>query len=135
MRVSQNERFLTSGAILLSQWMNPCKEIPPSTIHKQLDSIAQQVAAELLQTSVGQVAASQPLRDSDTSSQSYESEEEEEDNVSPGSKLRRLGLPTDVILDAVNTVLYNRLCFSPPSMDQYYNLENSFIDQVWYYIN
>ena len=118
--------------------MNPCKQISPSTIHEDLDSIAQQVAVELLQTSGGQLAATQCLRDNDTSSQSYKSEEEEEeegDRESSESKLRRLCLPTEVVLDAVNTVLYNRLCFSPPSMDQYYNLENSFIDQVWYYVN
>lgn len=111
--------------------MNPCKEISPSSIYKQLDSIAQQVAVELLQTSTGQLPASQPHKDSDTSGQSYESKEEEEDRASTASKLRRLGLPTEAVLDAINTVLYGRLCFSPPPMDQYYNLENSFIDQVW----
>ena len=115
--------------------MNPCKEISPSAIHKELDSIAQQVTVDLLQSSGGQVAASHPHRDNDTSSQSYEFSEEEEDRVSSDSKLRRLGLPTKVVLDAMNTVLYNRLCFLPPSMDQYYNLENSFIDRVWHYIN
>ena len=42
-----------------------------------------------------------------------------------------LQLPIKVVLDGINTVLYSRLRFSAPSMQQYYNLENSFIDKVW----
>ena len=114
----------TSGAILLSQWMNPCKEISASFVQEQLDGIAEEIATEFMQGHVEE--ARQLFKDADPSSQSHKSE----DSASTTSKLRGLELPTEVVLDAINNTLYNRLHFSPPTMDQYYNLENSFIDRV-----
>ena len=106
--------------------MNPCKEVSGCSVYKQLDSIAEQVTAELLQSHSRQDRETTlPVRDSDTSVHSSGGEDR-----AGTSKLRRMELPTEVILDGINTVLYKRLHFSAPSRDQYYNLENSFIDRV-----
>lgn len=152
--------------------MNPCKEISAYSIHRQLDSIAEQVAAELLQQYQDgceeQEAKSSPVCDDkiDTSTstcvevgQSCGSTKDQDCdiNVAPAAaacgKLQlpvevvldgvnvapaagacgKLQLPMEVVLDGINTVLYSRLHFSSPSMEQYYNLENSFIDKVCSY--
>ena len=118
-----------AGAVLLSQWMNPCRQISLSHVQKQLDSIAEQVATELLESHKDHEEIKSMLSEkgSDDSGQSSVSIDERE---GVASKLRRTDLPTVVILDAINKTLYNTLQFSAPPMDQYYNLENSFIDKV-----
>ena len=104
--------------------MNPCKDVSAAAIHKQLDGIAKQVTAELQKShKLGQDKTSSGPPD-------CEKDVEESDISCTTSKLRRLDLPAEVVLDAINTVLYNRLHFSAPPMDHYYNLENSFIDKV-----
>ena len=121
--------------------MNPCKEISACSIHRQLDSIAEQVAAELLLQyhNDEQEATNSSLggdeMDTSTVGQSAcdeaaPREDGATDTAITSDKLKRLGLPTEVVLDGINTVLYSRLHFSAPSMDQYYDLENSFIDKV-----
>lgn len=194
------------GAILLTQWMNPCKEISALSIHRQLDSIAEQVTAEVRQYQNGggeEEAKSLPVSDdskvdtskSPTSAEDDQTSTKDHDCVNTtaaghreilsGSQLPTevvqetnessrasddsetmdttrskvdqstkhhdhfnstagaggentvqilsggLQLPVEVVLDGINTVLYSRLRFSAPSMQQYYNLENSFIDKVW----
>ena len=129
--------------------MNPCREISACSIYRQLDSIAEQVAAELLQQyhdDGEQKEAKISLAgddEMDTSrstcaevGQSSDSTEDQ-DHVNEAcavaaacERLRRLQLPTEVVLDGINMVLYSRLRFLSPSMEQYYNLENSFIDKV-----
>ena len=138
--------------------MNPCKEVSAHSIHRQLDSIAEQVAAELLQQYQNGGDSEQEAKNSPAfakngvkleTSKSPTSAKMDQCGVRDCSKdldrcstktadceERRasssgLQLPTEVILDGINTVLYSRLRFSSPSMDQYYNLENSFIDKVW----
>lgn len=124
------ERLLSSlpaGAVLLSQWMNPCREISATFVHSQLDSIAEQVSVELLQACKDDEGTEMIERERNVSDLSSESAEGREDMP---SKLRRLDLPTEVVLDTINSVLYGTLQFAAPPMDQYYNLENSFIDRV-----
>jgi hypothetical protein len=190
--------------------MNPCKEISALSVHRQLDSIAEQVTAELRQYQNGgrgeEEAKSSPVSDdskADTSKSPTSAEEDQSNdtctkdhdcinttaaghretpsglqlptevepkanksspanddsekmdtsrskgdqstehhdrfNTTAGdggeSTVRILSgglqLPVEVVLDGINTVLYSRLRFSAPSMQQYYNLENSFIDKVW----
>lgn len=124
--------------------MNPCKEISAHSVHGQLDSIAEQVAAELQQYHSGggeQEAKSSASDDSKVdhsrSSTCIEVGDSTKDHdrvnttAAGCERVRGLQLPTEVVLDGINTVLYSRLRFSAPSMEQYYNLENSFIDKVW----
>ena len=107
--------------------MNPCREISASFVESRLDSIAEQVSVELLQTCKDDEDTEMMERERSASGLSPESVDGGEGIP---SKLRRLDLPTEVVLDAINTVLYSTLQFAAPPMDQYYNLENSFIDRV-----
>ena len=126
--------------------MNPCKEISAHSVHRQLDSIAEQVAAELqqYQNDGGEKEAkSSPTSDdkvdpsrSSTSAQSSDSTKDRgcvNTTAADCERVRGSQVPTEVVhvLDGINMVLYSRLRFSAPSMEQYYNLENSFIDKVW----
>ena len=149
--------------------MNPCKEISAHSVHRQLDGIAEQVAAELQQyhSEGGEQEAKSspasddskvdPSRSSTCVKEAKSSPARDDSKVDPSRSstcakvgdstkdhdrvntkaagcervsLGELQLPTEVVLDGINTVLYGRLCFSAPSMEQYYNLENSFIDKV-----
>ena len=107
-----------AGAVLLTQWMNPCRAIQHEDISAQLDNIAGVVAAELVQGQPGKVG--------------------KDDDQSSAPKCSRLDVrqaraveaPVEQVLDAINTVLYDRLGFKPASVDHYYDLENSYIDKV-----
>lgn len=110
--------------------MNPCKNIQAASVQQQLDSIAEQVSAELLRICDGKKETSVSVKDADGSAPSCDAVE---DRMESTSNLGKLELPVEVVLDAINTVLYNRLHFSAPPMDRYYDLENSFIDKVGYF--
>ena len=125
--------------------MNPCKETSALSVHRQLDSIAEQVTVELQQYQNDgdggeKETKSSPAGDDsekmDTSrSEVDQSTKSHDTTAGAGGEMVILSgglqLPIEVVLDGINTVLYSRLCFSAPSMQQYYNLENSFIDKVW----
>ena len=107
-----------AGAVLLTQWMNPCRAIQHEDIGAQLDNIAGMVATELVQGQPGKVG--------------------KDDDQSSAPKCSRLDVrqaraveaPVEQVLDAINTVLYDRLGFKPASIDHYYDLENSYVDKV-----
>ena len=107
-----------AGAVLLTQWMNPCRAIQHEDIGAQLDNIAGMVAAELVQGQPGEVG-----KDDDHSSAPKCS------RLDVG-QARGVEAPVEQVLDAINTVLYDRLGFKPASVDHYYDLENSYIDKV-----
>ena len=126
--------------------MNPCKEISAVSVHRQLDGIAEQVTAELQQyqndggaeeeLEAKSSSASDDSEEMDTSrSEVDQSTKSHDTTAGDGGEVVILSgglqLPIKVVLDGINTVLYSRLRFSSPSMQQYYNLENSFIDKVW----
>ena len=126
--------------------MNPCKEISAVSVHSQLDGIAEQVTAELQQyqndgggeeeLEAKNSPASGDSEEMDTSrSEVDQSTKSHDTTAGDGGEMVILSgglqLPIKVVLDGINTVLYSRLHFSAPSMQQYYNLENSFIDKVW----
>ena len=107
--------YIHLGAVLVAQWMRPCHCPEESTINKQLDSIAEMVAEELLR----------------------EAEREEEgERVEIGVKRSRLstvterGMSVDTILTALNAIFYDRLGFKGATHDSYYELDNSYIDRV-----
>ncbi|MCG8620643.1 MAG: transglutaminase-like domain-containing protein [Proteobacteria bacterium] len=125
--------------------MNPCKEISAVSVHRQLDGIAEQVTAELQQyqndggaeeeLEAKSSSASDDSEEMDTSrSEVDQSTKSHDTTAGDGGEVVILSgglqLPIKVVLDGINTVLYSRLRFSSPSMQQYYNLENSFIDKV-----
>ena len=120
--------------------MNPHKEICASSVYQQLDCIAEQVAAELLeQHSSEQEANSSVAGDEMVVSISYYHACSQVLGSSTGrrrtvlpqcEKLKRLRLPIEVVLDGINTVLYEKLHFLEPFMGHNNLLENSFIDKV-----
>ena len=100
-----------TGAVLFSQWMNPLDgSITLEAVQGQLDSIAELVASELLQddSRSTRLATTLPYPD----------------------LFEKLGTPVLRILDALNAVLYDRLKFKPATPVNYYQVENSFINQV-----
>ena len=126
--------------------MNPCKEISAVSVHRQLDGIAEQVTAELQQyqndgggeeeLEAKNSPASGDSEEMDTSRSEVDQSTKSHDmTAGDGGEMVILSgglqLPIKVVLDGINTVLYSRLHFSAPSMQQYYNLENSFVDKVW----
>lgn len=108
------------GAILVAQWMLPCHCPGASNISKQLDSIAEVVAVELLKADENGEGdktgsgASDPKRP----------------RQSPLVEVTQRGLSPDAILAALNTVLYDKLGFKGAPSDSYYELDNSYINKV-----
>ena len=102
--------------------MCPCHCQDTASISKQLDSIAEMVAVELLKKA------------------EEGGEEDTEAGISAPKRPRQQtavaevvekGLSADVILTALNSVLYGQLGFKGATSDSYYQLENSYIDKVW----
>lgn len=96
--------------------MRPCHCPEATIITKQLDSIAEMVAVQLLSVAT------------DTT------EEKEKDNVEVKKLRRSVELvrgshSVDDMLSAINTVLYDQLGFRGAG-ESYYELENSYIDMV-----
>ena len=100
--------------------MNPLRRIRPEDTYRQLDSIAEKVACELLR------------RHGDTHGSPPECSrlESEGDDHAALVKVLEMKLPTMLVLDGMNTVLYDQLGFKPGSLQRYYDLENSYIDKV-----
>ena len=100
--------------------MRPCHCPDNSTISKQLDSIAEMVAEELLREAESEGVG------------------ERERTKRRGKELREnflsavteRGLSVDAILTALNSVLYDRLGFRETTSDSYYELDNCYIDRV-----
>jgi len=86
--------------------MQATHKVDGSLITRQLDDIATAVGAHLLQTT------NNPTASHDTM-----------------SAVRELLLPSSVILEAINKVLYEQMKFSGNS-DDYYNPQNSYINKV-----
>ena len=103
--------------------MCPCHCQDTASISKQLDSIAEMVAVELLKkaeeggegedTEAGISAPKRPRQQTAV------------------AEVVEKGLSADVILTALNSVLYGQLGFKGATSDSYYQLENSYIDKVW----
>ena len=110
--------YVFAGAVLLTQWMNPCEAIQCEDIGAQLDTIAGMVTAELVQGQPGDSG-----KDDDHSSAPKCSRLD-------GGQAREVDAPVEQVLDSINAVLYDRLGFKPASADRYYDLENSYIDKV-----
>ena len=104
--------------MLVAQWMRPCHCPDNSTISKQLDSIAEMVAEELLRGVEGK-------REKDGTKRRGK-----EQRQSSLAALTELGLSVDTILTALNSVLYDRLGFRAARFDLYFDLDNSYIDKV-----
>lgn len=122
------------GAILLSQWMNPCCDIKEEEILSQLDLIAEAVALELWRTHGG----------NSVKEESYLEDEEERNGSTPKCcrlesdgthellpRVVGLHCPAEDVLDALNMTLYNTLGFKSGPRERYYDLNNSFIDKVF----
>ena len=106
--------------------MCPCHCQDTASINKQLDSIAEMVAVELLKKK--------------GKAEEGGEEEDTEAGISAPKRPRQQtavaemvekGLSADVILPALNSVLYGQLGFKGAGSDSYYQLENSYIDKVW----
>lgn len=114
-----------TGSCLIACWLQPFDDITPDDISQQLDNIAQQVARELLKP--------HPTSQSDGRESSGDSQGEVAVvSQSPAllSTALEMHFPRDVILQAINTVLYDQLGFAPASVGDYYKLENSLINKV-----
>ena len=94
------------GAILLAQWMQATQKIDGTMVTHQLDEIATAVGTHLLQANGGMTGSHDVL-----------------------SAVKELSLPSLVILEAINNVLYNQYKFTG-SGDDYYNPLNSYINKV-----
>lgn len=99
--------------------MRPCHCLGGRSISGQLDSIAEMVAVELLNKrgeGEGQVegGVSDPKRPRQESAL---------------MEVTQLRLPIDLLLTALNTVLYDHMGFRGAT-DNYYDLDNSYIDKV-----
>ena len=105
--------------------MCPCHCQDTASINKQLDSIAEMVAVELLKKK--------------GKAEEGEEGEDTEAGISAPKRPRQTavaevvekGLSADVILTALNSVFYGQLGFKGAASDSYYQLENSYIDKVW----
>lgn len=100
--------------------MNPCQTVRHEVVGTQLDSIAAMVAEELIQRQQGEVGK-------DDQGSSPKSLRLDEDVL---SRVRGMGVPAKSVLDAMNTVIYDRLGFKSAASDNYYDLENSYIERV-----
>ena len=104
-----------SGAILLAQWIDPYGSASTSSINQQLDKIATQVAAKILERNLD--GAESGCFDNLTMNAAVE-------------RVQKLDLHRDIVLETINTVLYTNLGFVPASEDEYYQSDNSLIDKV-----
>ena len=96
-----------SGAILLAQWMQATHKVDGTMVTHQLDEIAKAVGTHLLQAKGGMAESHDVL-----------------------SAVKELSLPSSVILEAMNNVLYNQYKFTGNGED-YYNPHNSYINKVF----
>ena len=104
-----------TGAILVAQWIDPYGSASASFINQQLDEIAAAVATEILERTVDG-AESCCLNDLTVNAVL--------------DRVRMLNLPRDVILEAINDVLYTKLGFAPANGDEGHRLDSSLIDKV-----
>ena len=107
--------------------MNPCQNIDAEAVSRQLDNIAEAVAVELIKRNGDRggredVAGPQPAAPKCSKPEGYSSE-----NV---ARVHQLNLPLDIVLSAINNVLYNDLGFKPKPSEHYYDLDNSYINRV-----
>ena len=114
------------GAVLVAQWMRPCHCPDTNTIGKQLDSIAEMVAVELLR---GEEREGEREGEGDGEGEGTEGGVKRLRQSALAAVTQR-GLPVDIILTALNKVLYDRLGFKGATGDAYYELDNSYIDRV-----
>ena len=98
-----------TGAIILAQWMQATHKIDSALVTHQLDEIAMAVGTHLLQSNNITGSHDAP------------------------SAVKELSLPSSVILEAINNVLYNEMKFTGNG-DDYYNPDNSFINKVCTYV-
>ena len=118
---------LFPGAVLLTQWMNPCLSIDAEAISRQLDDIAEAVAVELIKRSGDRNGGEDSAASQCSAPKCSKPEQYSSRNV---ARVHQLNLPLDIVLSAINNVLYNDLGFKPKPSEHYYDLENSYIDKV-----
>ena len=94
-----------AGAILISQWIQATHKVDGAMVTRQLDDIATTVGTQLLLAN--DITASHDVL----------------------SAVKKLSLPSSVILEAINNVLYKQMKFEG-NRDDYYNPNNSYIDKV-----
>ena len=116
--------YMCVGAVLVAQWMRPCHCPDRSTISKQLDSIAEMVAEELLRG-----------LESEGGGDGEGEGERTEVGVKrlrqdPLAAMIQRDLSVDTILTALNSVFYDQLGFKGATSDSYYELDNFYIDRV-----
>nr|KAG5702310.1 hypothetical protein BaRGS_002977 [Batillaria attramentaria] len=107
----QERQALEEGAMLVSQWFQPLLKVTYQDVDRQLNGIADKVRKELRNTT-----GNHPACDKD-----YRTDGIAENLWSPEQ--------CHQVLDAVNTVLFQQLGFSPNEA-QYYTPDNSYIDKV-----
>ena len=113
------ESLCVKGAALVAQWMRPCHCLGGRSISGQLDSIAEMVAVELLsKRGEGEGQAEGEVLDP-----------KRPRHENPLTEVTQLRLPTDTLLNGLNTVLYDHMGFRGAT-DNYYDLNNSYIDKV-----
>ena len=99
--------------------MKPCQAVHQEVIGAQLDNIAVMVTTELIQRQQG----------TDDQGSTRKCSRLDDDIM---SRVHGMGVPAECVLDAMNTVMYDRLGFKAAASDHYYDLDNSFIDRVGY---
>lgn len=107
----------------MASWLQPFDNVSPEDISHQLDTIAHQVAKKL-------------LKDHSSLNTSCESCDSQAGEQNAGAQVlravRKLRLHRDIILEAMNTVIYKDIGFAASTLKDYYNIENSLIDKVHY---
>ncbi len=109
--------------------MNPLHHIKAEDVHTQLDSIAEQVANELLRRH-GTKGRERTDEEGGSSPKCSRLNSESGSSSDVVSRVRELNLPIRSVTDGINDVLYDQLGFSSGPVERYYDLENSCIDKV-----
>lgn len=119
-----------AGAILLTQWMNPLLGIKAEDIRAQLDSIAEEVARELLRRHTSSSSSRDGTAEGDRAPKCSKPDLAESSSSDVLSRARELKLPARSVTDAINAVMYDQLGFTSGPVEHYYQLDNSYIDKV-----
>lgn len=116
LELPEAQQHLEAGAILLAQWMNPWDCPSSESIMRELDGIATLVAEKIIAKRATSLETASPAPSSPS--------------VELMDQVCGLGLDPCTVLDELNGVLYGQLGFGPPSHEEYYNEQNSYIDKV-----
>lgn len=103
----------------MASWLQPFDNVSPEDISHQLDTIAHQVAKKLLKDHSSPKSCDSQAGEQNAGAQVLRA-------------VRKLRLHRDIILEAMNTVIYKDIGFTASTLKDYYNIENSLIDKVHY---